>query len=572
MTPLLSLVTGTYNRLPHLEAWIGSARDTLPVGLSYEFVVTDGGSTDGTLDYLRAQPDVRLIEHGELRGAIKAFDDAARAATGDYVLLGNDDTRFHAGALVAAIAHLEATPTCGAVAFRDNRPAPGYERAGYKVQTINARQNGKPVSVPYPQVGLIRRWLGDEAGWWGSLHPVMGTGHTYGGDNFLGARIWELGYTVDDLPLCNIDDLIPNDTLREINFRAEQRNPAVYYKVYPQGPDIPDAPLLENPQGERLRILYAPIYEPGYPHHKQTKRGLREALQQVGLVYEWDYLSDPKPDLAARAEAWQPHLILLQLHGIDRITESDLAAARDACPEAVICNWNGDTYREHLISPEMLSLLRHVDLQLVVNQSVLDVYQRHGIQSRYWQVSFEPVDYDRLPTVPSHDVVFLANAYIDRRKRLGQALTSLTGLDVGLYGFGWAYPRGNTLYDFANGAALYRNAKIAIGDNNYSEERAFVSNRLFEALASGAFLLHQHVPGLEELTGLKAGVHYAEWKDLDDLQRQIQYWLKPRNETKRLEIAAAGRAFVHERHSFESRVRELFEVFLPELDPEPEHM
>jgi hypothetical protein len=573
MTPLLSLVTGTFNRLPHLEAWIGSARDTLPVGLSYEFVICDGGSTDGTLDYLRAQNeiygDVVLIEHGELRGAIRAFDDAARAAQGDYVLLGNDDTRFHPHALVAALAHLEAHPDCGAVAFRDNRPAPGYERQGYKVQTITARQNGTPVSVPYPQVGLIRRWLGDEAGWWGSEHPVMGQGHTYGGDAFLGARIWELGYTVDELPLCRVDDLIPNDTLREINHRAEMRNPAVYYKVYPQGPELPDAPLIENPQEERLRILYAPIYEPGYPHHRTTKRGLREALQNVGLVYEWDYLSEPKPDLAARAEAWQPHVILLQCHGIDRITESDLAATREVCPEAVICNWNGDVFTEHLISAPMLSLLRHVDLQLVVNANVLSVYAQHGVKAAYWQVAYEPTDDAHLPPVKAHDVVFLGNAYTPRRKALGEALRAVQGLDVGLYGFGWSFPSGNTLYQFDVGAALYQHAKIAIGDNQYPDERGFVSNRFFEALAAGAFLLHQRVNGLEALTGLIAGVHYAEWIDADDLQRQIRHWLKPRQEAKRREIAAEGQRFVREHHSFDARVRELFEVLLPMVEGEP---
>lgn len=564
-TPVLSIVTGTYNRLPYLKRMIASVRASIPRGLDYECVVCDGGSTDGTLDWLRSLDDVVLIEHGALRGALTAFGDAARAATGDYVILANDDIVFHPGALVRALAHLEMTPTCGAVAFADDRPAPGYD-AGYKVQTISARQGRKQVSVPYPQVGMVRRWLGNEVGWWGDQHPVMGTGRTYGGDNFLGARIWELGYTVDAVDGCRIDDLIPADPLREHNYAAEQQNPGVYYKVYPSGPKIASTPQCDNPQSERLRILYAPIFEPGYPQQKAGKRGLREALARAGLVYEWDYLGDVKPGLAERVREWQPHLVLLQLHGTDKVTERDLVDARQAAPEAVFLNWNGDVWPEHLISPDMLSLLRHVDLQLVVNARVVPLYAERGIRAAYWQVAYEPVDESQLPAVAAHDVVFLANAYSTERKQLGKALATMAGVNVGLYGFGWPFPSGNTTYNFPATAALYRNAKIAIGDNQYPDETGFVSNRIFDALTAGAFLLHQHVSGLDELTDLRAGEHYVVWRTPDELQRAIRYWLEPKHAAERQRIASAGQAFVRAHHNFDARVAELFDTLLPMIE------
>lgn len=567
--PLLSIVTGTFNRVAYLQRMMASARASIPVGLSYEFVICDGGSTDGTLDWLRGQVDVVLIEHGELRGALKAFGDAARAATSDYVILANDDIVFHPGAIVRALAHLEATPQCGAVAFADNRPAPGYGD-DYKVQTMQTRRGRSAVSVPYPQVGMVRRWLGDVAGWWGDEHAIMGQGATYGGDNFLGARIWELGYTVDAVEGCRIDDLIPADALREHNTAAEQKNPGVYYKAYPQGPQIADAPTIENPQHERLRILYAPIYEPGHPAQREGKRGLRAALGRAGLVYEWDYLSDAMPSLASRARDWQPHLVLLQLHGTDRISEGELAAARLAVPEAVFANWNGDVYETHLTSPEMLSLLRHIDLQLVVNAAVLPTYARHGVNAAYWQVAYEPVDDANLPAVAAHDVVFLANAYSPERRALGDLLSSIPGVNTGLYGHGWRFASGHTTYHFPASAALYRAARIAIGDNQYATETGFVSNRIFEALANGAFLLHQRVAGLEELTGLRDGEHYIAWDTPDDLQRLITHWLKPKQDQRRREIAAAGEAFVRVHHSFDARVRQLFDELLPMLEGEHE--
>jgi len=558
---ILSIVTGTYDRLPHLQRMLASVRASVPDGIAYEIVICDGGSTDGTLEWLAGQTGVRVIEHGELRGALRAFGDAARAARGEYVVLANDDVAFHPGALMAALAHLETHPTCGAVAFADNRPAPGYG-AGYKVQTIRALRDGQPVAVYYPQVGMIRRWLGDLCGWWGDEHAVMGQGATYGGDAFLGARIWELGYTVEGVPACRIDDHIPADGLREHNYAVEQRNPSVYYRVYPHGPVIPDTPQAANPQQERLRVLYLPLFEPSYGKYK---RGLRDALAEASLVYEWDYLNDPG-DLAEIVGWWQPHLLLMQLHSAEAIMERDLAQARAACPGMTVVNWNGDTWEHGLTRPDVLSLLRHVDLQLVVNASVIEVYKHYGVRSAYWQVAFEPVDYDNLPTVAAHDVVLLGNAYDAKRKALGDVLSTMPGVNVGLYGFGWRFPSGATTYNFAAGAALYAKAKIAIGDNQFRDKRGFVSNRLFEALASGVFLLHEHVPGLEELTGLKDGVHYVGWSDATDLQAKIHHWLMPRYATQRGRIAAGGREFVREHHSFRARVRQLFEELLPMVE------
>lgn len=558
MTPLVDIVTGTYDRFAHLTRMVESARRAVPPSLPVRFIIVDGGSTDGTIEWCKAQPDVLLIEHGELRGAIRAFCDGAKAATAPYVLMANDDITFDNSSIAAALAYLEAHPTCGAVAFADDRPAPG-KKPGMGIQTMQARRDGETVHVPYAQVGLFRRFLGDLAGWWGADHPVMSKGHTYGSDNFLTARVLELGYTVDPVDGVSVHDGIPNDALRDINYRAEMANPAVYYKVYPQGPEIAATPQVPNPQAERLRILYLPLLEPTFGYYK---RGLLEALQRVGLVWELDYVNAPF-DLAAICRAWQPHVVLTQLHGTDKVMEADVAAARAAAPGAIWVNWNGDTYRDKLIDKPMLSLLRHFDLQLVVNASVIPIYEQRGIKAAYWQVAFEPVDYGNLPRVASHDVVFLANAYTPERRQLGAVLRAMEGVDVGLYGASWPYGNGITTYNFAVGAALYNNAKIAIGDNGYAEDRGFVSNRVFEALASGAFLLHQRVEGLQELTGLVSGYHYDSFTDLDDLQRAIRYWLNPAQDEARRRIAEQGRQFVHAEHSFDARVRDLFERLIP---------
>lgn len=557
--PVISIVSGTYNRLMLLQQMIESVRQTLPVrNLAYEFVVVDGGSTDGTIAWCKAQPDITLIEQGELHGAIDAFCAGAAQARGDYVVLANDDVQFLPGALLRAFTYLESVPTCGAVAFADDRPAPGYP-AGFKVQAMQARTPaGNPTATPYAQVGMFRRWLGDLCGWWGADDDMF-NGYTYGGDNYLSARIYEYGYTVDAVSDVRVRDIMAQDGLRRHNITQERDKASPYYERFPAGPQLRQGQAVSNIQREQLRILYLPIFETrSFPHHRDNKRGLMDALAQVGHVLEVDYLHE-SVDLCQLVRDFQPHILFTQCQG-ERIYLAPLKAEQ---PNMLIINWNGDVHESALTSPEMLSWLQDVDLQLCVNESVLPVYEQHHIPARYWQVAYEPVP-DELPDMPAHDVVFMGNAYSVDRRRLER---NLSGLDVnmGLYGSGWQDGHGSTMYDFARTAALTQNAKIVIGDNQYTNREGFVSNRLFEVLAHGGFLLHQTVPGLERLTGLREDVHYVAWTDFDDLHEKITYWLDPAQNDRRRQIARNGKRAVRKHHSFEARVRELFNEILPEV-------
>jgi spore maturation protein CgeB len=143
----------------------------------------------------------------------------------------------------------------------------------------------------------------------------------------------------------------------------------------------------------------------------------------------------------------------------------------------------------------------------------------------------------------------------------------MNGHDVGIYGFGWDKASGNTLYDFAAGEALYRNCAIAISDT-FPGTAAFVSNRLFQALAAGAFVLQQHVPEIEAYTGLVPGEHFDEWVDADDLRAKIDYWMDGRRKNKRQGIANSGRDYVRTHFSFDAQLRKLFGELLPAIAPQ----
>jgi hypothetical protein len=563
---ILSVVTGTFQRLQLLREMVESVRKTVPASIPYEFVIVDGGSTDGTTEWCKRQRDIVLIEQGELLGAIKAFNAGAMASRGQYVILGNDDILYHVGSIVRALAYMEDNPACGAVAFADNRHA-NYKREvvkGYGVQYIAGAQH----PVIYAQVGMYRKWLGDLLGWWGVSDPVMREAYTYGGDAYLSARLWEYGYSVDAVRGVTVYDRIHKDDLRQHNTNMEMGVDSPFYKRYPQGVTVRTTPLIPPRDEAQMRTLYLPIYEPGayYAKQKAGKRGLREAFARMGLVWEIDYCNEPF-DLVQAVEQWQPDVLFLQLHSAEQINAAILAEARRRKPDMFVINWNGDVYARHLLEPGMIDVLRHCDLQACVNASVLPRYEAEGIRAVYWQCAWEPVDEDQLPNMSSHDILFTGNAYSEARQAFGRVLDSFRDrYDVGIYGSGWTRANGNTTYAFAESAALCKHAKVIVANNEWLDDYGFVSNRVFDTLyAGGGLLLHQHVPGMQELLGITPDEHFIEWVDEDDFRAKVDYWLAPEREAERRQIATNARQFMIEHHSFDARLTELFEDILPRL-------
>ncbi|MBA3658471.1 MAG: glycosyltransferase family 2 protein [Gemmatimonadales bacterium] len=79
-----------------------------------EIVVADNGSSDGSLEMVRAEyPGVRLQVHSENPGYGAASNRAIAACTSPYVLLLNSDTEIRPGALEALTAYLDEQPESG---------------------------------------------------------------------------------------------------------------------------------------------------------------------------------------------------------------------------------------------------------------------------------------------------------------------------------------------------------------------------------------------------------------------------------------------------------------------------
>ena len=199
----LSIVFGTYNRRKHLVDCIESIRSSVG-SLSYEIIVVDGGSDDGSREYLAVQPDVVFLGERTLDGAIIAFNKGFSFARGWAVVNCNDDNVFIEDCLAKAYRYLcEYRDRVAQVAFAHDEAFNGKFGRGDVVC-------GKQCA----NFGMAQRVIGNYVGWWGNTY------HTYGGDTEASMKYWELGYTVYFLADCKVHHARVHDDLRRENDAA----------------------------------------------------------------------------------------------------------------------------------------------------------------------------------------------------------------------------------------------------------------------------------------------------------------------------------------------------------------
>ena len=91
---MISVITASYNAAHDLPRLIESLRNQ--TNTNFEWVVADGGSTDGTLEQLNQVPDLKIIVDSRPDfGIYDALNRAIKLCSGDYYLvLGADDVLY----------------------------------------------------------------------------------------------------------------------------------------------------------------------------------------------------------------------------------------------------------------------------------------------------------------------------------------------------------------------------------------------------------------------------------------------------------------------------------------------
>lgn len=161
----------------------------------------------------------------------------------------------------------------------------------------------------------------------------------------------------------------------------------------------------------------------------------------------------------------------------------------------------------------------------------------------------------------SPELLFVGNSRGVFRKILRDVLP--TDHDLHVYGRHWEkFPevQEHVIANYIDNdkvASVYHNARILLNDHwDDMREYGIISNRIFDAMCAGAFVISDDVPGLEETFG-GCLVTYTDRKDLSD---KIDYYLT--HEFERMRIARAGRKRVLNKHTFDDRAEKIAEVIM----------
>ena len=163
---------------------------------------------------------------------------------------------------------------------------------------------------------------------------------------------------------------------------------------------------------------------------------------------------------------------------------------------------------------------------------------------------------------PPHELLFVANSRGVRRHLVDDLLP--TERDLAVYGRGWTPERldprylAGELVPNEDLAGFYAAAEVVLNDHWTDMQReGFLSNRLYDASASGAFVISDAIDGLrEEFDGGVVAYHGRA-----ELHALIEAYLA--DPAARAACAGRARAAVLARHTFDHRAQEILAAVAP---------
>lgn len=145
-----SIVILTYNKLEYTRQCIESIR-TFTSQDSYELIIVDNHSTDGTVEWLKAQSDIKFILNDTNVGFPKGCNQGIEISKGDNILLLNNDVIVTENWLNNLVSALYSDPSIGAVGPVTNSAAyystvdVGYQSLGEMHQFAKKINKSNPL-------------------------------------------------------------------------------------------------------------------------------------------------------------------------------------------------------------------------------------------------------------------------------------------------------------------------------------------------------------------------------------------------------------------------------------------
>lgn len=210
----VSIILINYNCLPLTIACIESIRASTK-GVSYEILVVDNGSSDGSRDILSAIQGIKFIDARENIGFGRANNLALASASGRNIIFLNNDTFIRKGNPIKELsdfldshpetggcgANLVSADECPSVSFSKKRPSVLEEIARFlDIPPKQFNCTGTPVSVDVISGAdlMVKRSVLDEVG---GFNPSF---FMYYEDTELCYRIKKAGYKLFCVPQAEI--------------------------------------------------------------------------------------------------------------------------------------------------------------------------------------------------------------------------------------------------------------------------------------------------------------------------------------------------------------------------------
>lgn len=229
----LSVVLGSYNRLSLLTRALASIRADA-ADFNYEIIVVDGGSSDGSVDWLVSQKDIlTILQHNrgefggkpiERRSWGYFMNLAFKAAQGEWVLMLSDDCLLLPGAIAHSMAdaarYRQAGQRIGAIAYQF-RNWPQEERY-YVQKTI-----GGKLTVNH---GLFLNQALREVGYANEEDYAF-----YKADGDLNLKIWAAGYEIVAAEQSFVEHYLDHaEVVRVENNAVMDRDRAAFHRLWPE--------------------------------------------------------------------------------------------------------------------------------------------------------------------------------------------------------------------------------------------------------------------------------------------------------------------------------------------------
>lgn len=279
--------------------------------VEFEVLVSDNGSTDGSVEKIRAQfPQVRIVENRANLGFAKGNNAGIREARGEYILILNPDTIIHDGSLDRWMQFAESHPEAGAFGCRVQNPDGTYQESARPFPTVRRSLIAALYLRPLAYLGsafatdTYPGWKGDTERTvdWQSGCCVMFRGELLkrlGGfdERFfyhfeevdLCYRVWEAGYPIYFTPEASITHLGGQSVGRfPLRFALEtSRNRYRYfYKHFGK-----DGVL----RCRRVLLTHLRVRQFGYTlaYWFRPTESLKNRLQTYRVATQWNQRLDP---------------------------------------------------------------------------------------------------------------------------------------------------------------------------------------------------------------------------------------------------------------------------------------